>query len=149
VANLRLNQQTLATPAIMHWPAGMKQKAGSITTERGHVIDMMATCIELAGGEYPEKFGNKTIRAHESLSLVPVINGKSQPHDHAYLFNHNRTYAVIQGDYKIVREGEGQWALYNLTENRTETKNIADAHPAVVQELSALWEARWGKKKRN
>lgn len=136
------------TPAIMHWPAGMKQKAGSITTDRGHVVDMMATCIELAGAEYPEKFGNERITAHESLSLVPVISGKSQPHDHAYLFNHSGTHAVIQGDYKIVREGDGQWALYNLTENRTETKDIADSHPEVIQNLSALWEERWVEKKK-
>ena len=134
------------TPAIMHWPAGLKQKPGSITRERGHVVDMMATCIELAGGEYPEKFAGQTIRSHESLSLVPVINGKSQPHDHAYLFNHNRTYAVIQGDYKIVKEGKGDWALYNFAKDRTETNDLASKHPEKVEALSKLWHARWGKK---
>ena len=49
------------TPAIMHWPKGLKTKPGSITEQRGHVIDMLATCIDLAGSSYPKKFGDNNI----------------------------------------------------------------------------------------
>ncbi|MHC4186014.1 MAG: hypothetical protein ACYSR4_08790 [Planctomycetota bacterium] len=34
-------------PCIMHWPRGMNFK-GDITRQRGHVVDIMATCIELS-----------------------------------------------------------------------------------------------------
>lgn len=128
------------TPCIIHWPAGMKYR-GAITRQRGHVVDLMATCIELAGAEYPETFGGRPITPHESLSLVPVITGGTQPHEHAYYFNHNRTQAVIRGDWKLVRERGGPWHLYNLTENRTETENLADSQPEIVERLAGLFEA--------
>ena len=135
------------TPAIMHWPAGLKTKSGSITDQRGHVIDMMATCIDLAGAKYPEELSGKKIDPHESKSLVPVIEGKSVSRDHPYIFNHAGTYAVVKGDFKIVREGKRPWALYDLAKNRTETINLASKNPEIVSNLEKIWDERWGKKK--
>ena len=135
------------TPAIMHWPAGLRAKSGSITDQRGHVIDMMATCIELAGAKYPEELSGNKIDPHESKSLVPVIEGKSVSRDHPYLFNHAGTHAVVKGDYKIVREGKRPWALYNLAKNRTETINLASKNQEIITDLEKIWEGRWGKRK--
>lgn len=134
------------TPAIMHWPAGLKAEAGSISAQRGHVIDLMATCIELAGAEYPKNFKGNKIKAHSSLSLVPVLKGKTVPRDHAYFFRHAGTSAVVKGDYKLVKDKEGEWELYDLSDNRTETKDLAKKQPERVQEMSALWHAHYGKK---
>ena len=124
--------------------AGLKTKPGSITEERGHVVDLMATCLELANTTYPEKFAGETISPHESKSLVPVLSGGSNDRKHAYLFNHSGTHAVVRGDYKIVREGKRPWALYNLAKNRTETIDLAKELPQVVADLATIWEARWG-----
>lgn len=52
---------------------------------------------------------------------------------------------MIKGDFKVVREGKGPWALYNLAEDRTETRDLAKQYPERVQELTDLWNARWGK----
>ena len=134
------------TPAIMHWPKGLKTKPGSITDQRGHVIDMLATCIDLAGSVYPKKFGDNNIDPHESLTLVPILKGKKVNRDHSYLFNHSGTHAVVKGDYKIVREGKRPWSLYNLAENRTETINLATKNPDVVKSLEVIWNKRWGKR---
>ena len=134
------------TPAIVHWPAGLKTKTGTISEQRGHVVDMMATCLELSGAKYPEKHSGQTVRSHESLSLVPIFKGKKTARDHAYIFNHSNTHAIVKGDYKIVRERKGDWALYNLAKNRTETDNLAGEKPGLVKELAAIWEDRWGKK---
>lgn len=135
------------TPAIMHWPACLKHKPGAITRERGHVVDIMATCLELAGAAYPKEFQGRPIVPHESQSLVPVISGGRQPHEHPYFFKHGRTDALIRGDYKIVREGKKPWELYHLARDRTETMNIAETHPERVAEMAHQWEARWGKGK--
>ena len=131
------------TPCIMHWPAGMKYK-GEITQERGHVVDLMSTCIELAGAKYPSEFNGKPILKHESLSLVPVIKGGVQPHSQCYYFDHNKTQAVIQGDWKIVRERDNPWQLHNLTENRTETIDLSAEYPDRLQEMITLFE-EWKK----
>lgn len=133
------------TPAIAHWPAGLKSKPGSITLQRGHVVDMMATCIELAGAKYPAQFNGSAIDPHESISLVPIIKGGSNDRNHAYIFNHSGTHAIVKGDYKIVREGKGPWALYDIAKNRTETNNLADKQPGQVTKLAAIWEDRWGR----
>lgn len=134
------------TPAIMHWPKGLKTKPGAISEQRGHVVDMMATCLELAGASFPAEFKGKETVPHESLSLVPVIKGKSVSRDHPYIFNHANTHAIVKGDYKIVREGgKRPWALYNLAKNRTETIDLAKEEPEKVKELAAIWEVRWGK----
>jgi len=133
------------TPAIMHWPDGLNTKPGSITRARGHVVDLMATCMELAGAEYPEERGGHAIDPHESRSLVPTLQGKPSDRHHPYLFNHSNTHAVVKGDFKIVREGTGDWALYNLAKERTEITNLASRHPERVAEMARLWQARWGK----
>mgnify|MGYP003980600665 FL=1 len=135
------------TPAIVHWPAGLKTKPGSISDQRGHVIDMMATCLELAETKYPEEFNGKETKSHESFSLVPILKGKAVDRNHAYVFNHGGTHAIVKGDYKIVREGRRPWTLYHLAEDRTETKNLAAKHPDLVTQMAAIWEKRWGKGK--
>ncbi|MFP6633839.1 MAG: arylsulfatase, partial [Planctomycetota bacterium] len=119
------------------------------TLQRGHVIDMMATCMELAGAKYPAERNGRKVDPHESLSLVPVLTGGQQSRDHAYIFNHAGTHAVIKGDYKIVREGRKRpWYLYNLAKNRTETINLAEKEPSLVAALEEIWENRWGRKKK-
>ena len=135
------------TPAIMHWPAGLKATPGSISTQRGHVVDMMATCLELAGIKYPKEFNGKETKSHESFSLVPILKGKAVDRNHAYFFNHGGTHAIVKGDYKIVREDRRPWTLYHLAEDRTETKNIAAKHTDLVTQMAAIWEKRWGRKK--
>ena len=123
--------------------------AGGIFFEMAcHVIDMMATCLELAGTKYPQQFAGNTLTPHESFSLVPIFEGQAVDRQHAYIFNHAGTHAIVKGDYKIVREGKGPWALYNLANNRTETKNLAEQYPERVATLAKIWEARWGKGKK-
>ena len=135
------------TPAIVHWPAGLKTKPGSISKQRGHVVDLMATCLELAGAKYPKEFKGQETKLHESLSLVPILKGKTVDRDHAYVFNHSGTHAIVKGEYKIVREGRRPWALYHLAKDRTETKNLAKQDPNRVTKMANIWEKRWGKSK--
>ncbi len=130
------------TPAIVHWPKGVT-KPGSISRQRGHVVDLMATCLELGEATYPTEFQGRTIRPHESLSLVPVITGGQQPRNHPYYFRHGGSRALIEGDWKIVSEGKGAWALYNLVQNRTETVNLASEYPDRVAAMAAKWQQRY------
>ncbi|MCK7536482.1 MAG: sulfatase-like hydrolase/transferase [Marinilabiliales bacterium] len=63
------------TPLIVHWPAGLQQH-GTINTQVGHLIDIMPTCLELAGVKYPEEFNGIKTTPPEGLSLLPAFNGK-------------------------------------------------------------------------
>lgn len=138
-------------PCIVSWPQGLRADKGSITRQRGHMVDILATCMELAKTDYPQVFHGSPILPHEGISLVPILRGSGQDPDRAYYFNHNNTHAVIKGDWKIVREGgqEGKWFLYNIAKEKTEMTDLAEQRPDKVQELAVLWNARFDKSLEN
>ena len=45
------------------------------------------------------------------------------------------------GDWKLVREYEKPWELYNLAADRTEMNDLASGQPARRDEMIAMWEA--------
>lgn len=64
----------IATPLIAHWPAGLKG-AGKITHQPGHLIDIMATCLDVAGTPYPSTYQGRPVTPIEGRCLLPVIQG--------------------------------------------------------------------------
>ncbi len=62
----------IATPLIVKWPAVITD-GGEITKQTGHVIDIMATCIEAAGAVYPEEFQGNRVSPLEGKSLLPIF----------------------------------------------------------------------------
>lgn len=117
----------ICTPMIAYWPKGLKYNKGGMTNQMGHVIDIMATCLDLAKAEYPKVYRGHTIIPLEGKSLVPVFTeGKRKGHD--YLgFEHFNEKALIDKDgWKIVNPGGNKpWELYNLNNDRTELNNLA------------------------
>lgn len=135
----------IRTPLIVHWPAGMKAPANSITPQAGHVIDAMATCLEAAGLDYPEQFDGRAITPLEGRSLLPILRGEQRAGHEAIYFEHFGSRAVRQGDWKLVAEKEQPWELYHLAVDASETNNLADQQPERVKQLSAQWDA-WAKR---
>jgi arylsulfatase len=67
----------ISTPLIVHWPKGVAGTlSGRIEKQPGHVIDIMATCIDVAGATYPQQFNGKSITPLEGVSLRPAFDGK-------------------------------------------------------------------------
>ncbi len=128
----------ICTPMIAHWPKGIKKNKGKITEDMGHVMDIMATCIDLAETTYPKIYNNNEIIPMEGLSLAPVFkSGKRKGRDFLG-FEHFNEKALITADlWKIVCPGEknAAWELYNLKTDRTELKNVAEIYPDKVDEL--------------
>ncbi len=130
----------IATPFIASWPAVMKQR-GTITHEVGHIIDVMATCVDAAGGEYPKTHGGKAVTPLEGKSLLSVfLDGRREGHD-ALFWEHEGNRAVRQGKWKLVSARGGSWELYDLEADRTELNNVIEAHPEKARELEALYRA--------
>lgn len=127
----------ICTPMIAHWPKGIKKNVGGFTAEQGHVMDIMATCVEIAGAEYPEKYKGHDIIPMEGISLVPVFR-TGHREGHEYLgFEHFNERAFLGADgWKIVRPGNrAEWELYNLNEDRSEQNNLASEYPEKVAEM--------------
>ena len=63
----------IATPLIAHWPAVI-QNGGELRHQIGHVIDVMATCVDVAKSEYPAEFAGNAIKptsGPEPRALAP------------------------------------------------------------------------------
>jgi len=135
----------ISTPLIAYWPAVIT-KGGQLTSEVGHVIDLMATCADVAGASYPQSYKGQKIIPLEGKSLAPIFKeGKRQGHDVLY-WEHCGNRAVRQSDWKLVSAAEtNEWELYDLKADRTELNNLATQHPDKVKELSSLYED-WAKK---
>ena len=134
----------IASPLIVHWPEGIEKEAhGKLRYEPTHVIDIMATALQLAGAEYPARFRGQEILPLEGRSLLPTFEGK--PLDRTALYwEHVGNRAVRSGDWKLVantRFRKQEWELYNLRTDRTETVNLFNQREDKAQELKALWQA--------
>ena len=135
------------TPLIAFWPKGINKGKGGITNQPGHVIDIMATCIDLAKAKYPKKYQGNSILPLEGKSLVPILKG-SKRKGHEYLgFEHFNEKALIAKDgWKIIQPGnKAQWELYNLNEDRTEMHNVADKYPDRLAKMQKQYE-EWAKR---
>jgi len=144
----------IATPLIAHWPSGI-QSRGELRKNVGHVIDMVPTILEVAGGKSPETINGKTVPSSPGKSLAPAF-AKDNSVQHDYLWwLHEGSRAIRVGDWKLVAaspslrgrgndEAEagqkpGPWELFNLADDRAETNNLASKMPDKVRELADLW----------
>jgi arylsulfatase len=128
----------ISTPLIAHWPAG-ELAAGSIAHTPGHLIDIAATCCELAGAVIPND--NPALAG---ISLLPTLRGQRQQRD-ALFWEHEGNRAVRLGEWKLVAKHRGPWELYQIDRDRVESNDLARQHPEVVQQLADLYE-QWAKR---
>ncbi len=130
----------ISTPFIAYWPRVI-ETGGTITHEVGHLIDVMATCLDVAGAGYPRDYKGEEITPLEGKSLLPVFEGRGRPGHKALFWEHEGNRAVRQGKWKLVAANGGPWELYDLEADRTELNNLAAERPEKVSELKALYEA--------
>lgn len=128
----------ISSPMIVSW-SGLQTQPGSITSQPAHLIDFMATCVDAAQAEYPTKFGDREITPLQGKSLLPIFSGKKRkPHEWLYFqFSNNR--AIRSGDEKLVSVKGRPWELYDLSEDRSELKDLSIRQPTRAKALEKLW----------
>jgi len=138
---LWVHEGGISTPFIIRWPGVVKPN--TITRQFGHIIDLLPTCLELAGADYPQEFSGRKILPVEGRSLVPAFRGKTAAQPELCFWEQDGNRAVRQGKWKLVWDVElKHWELYDVEADRTETENVVAKYPAKVKELSAAYE-RW------
>ena len=129
----------ISSPLIVHWPDGLKTTPGSVTDQPGHLVDFMATFVDLAGATYPRQIADRQIDPLQGKSLLPIFRGETRAGHETLYFHFGTDRALRQGPWKLVSAKLGRWELYNLDEDRTELNDLAKKHPDRVAQMSAQW----------
>lgn len=142
----------IATPLIVHWPAGIKDR-DALRMQVCHEIDIMPTIVELAGARYPSTYGGHPITPEAGLSLVPTFRDDPLP-PRPLFWEHEMNRAVRMGAWKLVSVGGlvdkvdrkwqhyqiHPWELYNMDKDRTELHDLSKQNPEVVLKMAAMWD---------
>lgn len=133
----------IRVPFIASWKG--KIEAGAETNFVAGFQDFMPTLAEIAGIEIPKQSNGISIlntlsgenqTARESLNWEFQLDGWGRK----MLDGGFRQSARI-GNWKGVRYGKNsETELYNLNEDISETNNLADDHPEIVQKMNQIFE---------
>lgn len=129
----------IATPAIVHWPAGLKTPPGAVVHEPAHLVDVLPTIAELTGAAVPSAWPGREVAPVSGISLVPALAGGSLGARPPIYFLYETDRAVRVGDWKLVSFRSNPWELYNLADDRTESQDLAAARPELRDRLVTLW----------
>ena len=136
----------ISTPLIAHWPKGIAKEAhDKLNATPTHLIDLMATCVDLAGATYPREHNGNAVQPMEGVSLAPAFSGKPIARPQPLFWEHEGNRAIRSGEWKLVSKHPGGWELYNINTDRTEMNDLAAQQPERVKEMAALWDA-WAKR---
>jgi arylsulfatase A-like enzyme len=142
----------LSTPLIMHWPEQVK-KTGGWYKEPAYLVDIMPTLLDVSGAKYPKKFSGNKIKRLTGVSLKPALTGKSLKRKSPLFFEHEDNAAIMMDNWKLVGSkvsipggpDTSKWELYNLSEDRTETRDLSGEMPELREKLAKQW-LEWANK---
>lgn len=134
----------IRVPFFVYWPNNVA--AGSTNDHIGAFHDIMPTLADIAGVKLPEQ--------SNGISILPTLLGNKQlQHDFLYWELHLNfkpkkgndkgfRQAIRQGNWKAVRYGiKSKTELYDLSQDKSESNNIAAKYPEKTAELTALFKA--------
>jgi arylsulfatase A-like enzyme len=126
-------------PFVAQWPGQIP--AGSVSDEPAGLIDLLPTVVGLAGGTVP------TDRPIDGIDIWPALLGGPMPEREAlYFFQYWALNAVRSGRWKlhVGRHGHPHPdprelpQLFDLERDPTESYNVANREPEVVDRLTDL-----------
>lgn len=121
----------IRVPLIAWLPGTIRE--GQVSAHIGYQADILPTIGDSIGAEIPQNL--------DGLSFWPSLSNRSQnQQEHNYLYwefyEQGSRQAVRFGDWKAIREPmlTGPIQLYHLTEDESESVDIAQQNPKVVAE---------------
>jgi arylsulfatase len=134
----------IATPFIARWPAVIDRR-GALTHESGHIVDVMATCVDVAGAPYPESHDGARILPMEGRSVAPAFHGQKIVRGDGFYWEHEGNRAMVDGRYKLVSRFPDRWELYDLEADRCEMHDLSGADSSRLESMTSRY-ARWAQR---
>lgn len=121
-------------PFLIRWPKGLKQGGRTWDGLVGQT-DILATLAEITGHKLPANAGE------DSQSFATVLLDPKAKHKRLPLINHGNPsadYAITDGPWKLIMRGKTkvQPELYDLSQDRAESNNLASTHPDKVKKMT-------------
>jgi arylsulfatase A-like enzyme len=130
----------ISTPLIAHWPKGIAASLnGKFEKSPGHLVDVMATAVDVAGLNYPAERNGQKIEPLQGVSLRPTFEGKPLARPTPIFWEHEGNKAARDGKWKLVQRHKQPWELYEMEADRTERNNLIAKHPDVAAKLRTAW----------
>lgn len=137
----------IATPLIVHWPAVVQKGGRVVDGPPLHVIDVMPTLLDIAGVPYPDHRSGVRTTPLAGESFLPLLEGGRFERRRPIFWEHEGNCAVRRGEWKLVSQYPSKWELYNMSDDRTELRDVADSNRTIVRELEEEyreWACRCG-----
>src|SRR5699024_7507979 len=138
-----IHEGGISTPLIMSWPKGIKDK-GSLRHSPGQLPDIMATILDITDSIYPKTYNGNNIHPLEGTSLMPIVENDIPKSDPLF-WEHEGNAGIRQGNWKLVCDFPKAWELYDMENDRTELRNVADGHPEKVKDMAKTYN-EWAKR---
>jgi arylsulfatase len=148
----------ISSPLIVHWPEKIKA-AGEFRNEPTHLIDIMATCVDVSGGHYPSQYNGHEIQPMEGKSLLPALENKPLDREAIY-WEHEGNRAVRIGKWKLISKASKKrssiwdkvdelpmdhWELFDMEKDRTEMHDVSQQNAELVKKMASMWQ-EWAKR---
>ncbi len=140
---------------VVHWPNGIKAK-GEIRSQFHHISDIAPTILEAARLTVPETYHAVKQKPMDGTSMMYAFDDASAP------TRKKRQYFEMFGNRAMWADGwkavtlhakrmpwevnvvqpfeEDEWELYHVSEDFSESTNLADKHPEKLQELIEMFD---------
>ena len=120
----------ISTPLIAHWPKGIAAQ-GELRKQPGHLIDIAATCVDLAG----RAIRRMAPRRWKEESLRRDLRRQAARPRFTF-WEHEGNRAVRSGKWKLVAKYNQPWELYDIAADRVESHNLAATEPDRVKQMA-------------
>ncbi len=137
-------------PLVMSWPARIEAK-GEIRHQYHHATDIVPTILEACGLEMPAVYKGVPQYPLSGVSMCYTWDAKPDAPTKKL-----RQYYAMLGTRGIWEDGwkaaclhaplsgkgnfeNDKWELYHVDEDRSESTDLADKHPEMLQHLIRVW----------
>ena len=146
--------------AVISWPAVIGEQAGGLRSQFAHVNDIAPTILDALDIPAPETVNGVEQLPMDGSSLLPSLtNADAAEHHPTQFFEvhgnrgiyhqgwmasafHQRLPWTVGGVITPTPMEADSWELYNLEEDYSQSRNLAEQHPQKLAELKALFHAR-------